>query len=201
MPSAAPSARSAASTAEARPSAKAETPSARAASPPAPSPAAAAKTTAAAAEQPAVRAPVAAAADDTGPADAASPASADTPKPELRAVAATPPVEVTAAPAPPVEPPAASAPKPVPDRDAVVLERHEPTWPARALRNAAGSEIVLRVQVGPDGRISRVVVERGPGVTELETAAISAVLRWRFDPAVRDGRPVESWTSLRFEPR
>jgi protein TonB len=81
-----------------------------------------------------------------------------------------------------------------------VLERVEPTYSAAALKKADGSAvIVLRVLVDEQGRISRVVVDQGLPGSELESAAISAVLRWRFQPATEGGAPVAGWTSARFE--
>ena len=123
-------------------------------------------------------APVAAAVVDPGPTPATTPATTPAPAPAPTAAAAP---EVTHV------PPA-------------VLERVEPTYSPAALKKADGSAvIVLRVLVDEQGRISRVVVDQGLPGSELESAAISAVLRWRFQPATEGGSPVAGWTSARFE--
>jgi TonB family protein len=52
--------------------------------------------------------------------------------------------------------------------------------------------------VDQQGKIARVLVDEGIPGSELEGAAISAVLRWRFRPATEDGVPVKAWTTVRF---
>ena len=44
----------------------------------------------------------------------------------------------------------------------------------------------------------RVVVDRGIPGSDLEAAAIDAVLRWDFRPAKEDGRPIRAWVTERF---
>ena len=43
------------------------------------------------------------------------------------------------------------------------------------------------------------VVEQGIDKQEIETAAVSAVLRWTYRPAFRNGGPAEAWTEAVFE--
>ena len=59
--------------------------------------------------------------------------------------------------------------------------------------------IHLRVLVGNQGRVLRVVVEEGIPGSELEARAIDAVLRSSFRPATDDGQPVEAWTTATYE--
>ena len=49
--------------------------------------------------------------------------------------------------------------------------------------------MVLRVEVGADGRVSNVSVRRPLGLG-LDEKAQDAVRQWVYKPALRDGRPV-----------
>jgi TonB family protein len=56
-------------------------------------------------------------------------------------------------------------------------------------------KVVLAVQVRPNGRVGDVeVLSKGDdrGYDDLERAAVSAVKRWRYRPALRDGVPTPS---------
>ncbi|WP_206413263.1 energy transducer TonB, partial [Lysobacter enzymogenes] len=64
--------------------------------------------------------------------------------------------------------------------------------PAAALRRGEGGTVVLRVNVGADGRADEVAVARRSGSRELDRAAMVAVRDWRFKPATRNGREVAS---------
>lgn len=58
--------------------------------------------------------------------------------------------------------------------------------------------MVLKVLVSERGSIVRVLVEEGIPGSELEAAAISAVLRWKYQPATESGKPVKAWAKARF---
>jgi protein TonB len=79
------------------------------------------------------------------------------------------------------------------------VNRVAPTYSAKALKGLDHPVIALRVLVDQQGKIARVVVEEGIPGSELEAAAISAVLRWSFRPATEDGLAVKAWTTVRFE--
>jgi protein TonB len=127
----------------------------------------------------------------------------ETPEPaeEPDAMIAPPPsasTEAEATQAPPVETPVSEPAAPVADlAEPVVVQRVEPTLPPRANKGKGGT-VVLKVLVNEQGRISRVLVERGIPGSDLEAAAISAVLRWKFRPATRNGEPIRSWTKATF---
>lgn len=92
-----------------------------------------------------------------------------------------------ATPAAPGSPQAAielSASSPVP------IESPRPRYPARALRRGESGEVLLRIQVDARGVPSDVEVASSSGSRDLDRAATSAARRWRFRPAMRDGRPV-----------
>lgn len=67
-----------------------------------------------------------------------------------------------------------------------------PRYPSTARRRGQQGEVLLRVQVLPDGTISSPAVVRSSGVASLDQAAQAAVSRWRFTPASSGGRAVEA---------
>ena len=101
------------------------------------------------------------------------------------------PIDETAGPAPSPIRQASGAnaanrdlPAPIPGQNA------PPEYPARAMRNGETGTVLVRVAVGADGVPTDVEIARHSGSRDLDRAALSAVRRWRFNPAVRDGQPV-----------
>ena len=89
------------------------------------------------------------------------------------------------APLPPPEPVAATqAPVPLPG------QTPPPNYPRRALRRGIEGVVMVRVDVGPDGVPTSVGISSSSRSRDLDRAAIEAVERWRFRPAIAaDGRP------------
>lgn len=82
----------------------------------------------------------------------------------------------------PASPAPASAPRP--------LSTPSPSYPRAALRRGESGVVLLRLHVGADGRTRDVDVVRSSGFARLDRAAVSAVRRWRFEPAMQDGQAV-----------
>jgi outer membrane biosynthesis protein TonB len=86
---------------------------------------------------------------------------------------------------------------------APAIERRVPAeLPGWARGTGIVTNVDLRVRVQRDGRAGRVVVDpytvRGDILTRrlrasFDSAAVACVRRWRFRPAMRDGRPVAAW--------
>jgi len=69
-----------------------------------------------------------------------------------------------------------------------------PRYPRDAVTAGAQGTVMLRVLVDVDGRPLEVVVDRSSGHRSLDREAVRQVQqRWRFEPAMRDGRPVQAW--------
>ena len=74
------------------------------------------------------------------------------------------------------------------------IQAPPPRYPSLARRRGWQGEVLLRVQVGTDGRALSVEVEKGSGHALLDRAARDHVLKtWRFEPAQVDGRLVSAW--------
>jgi len=85
------------------------------------------------------------------------------------------------------------------DQPPVLVDRVEPVFDTRAIRRGETQTVVLRVLVNESGRVARVVVDESVQGAESEAAAINAVLRWTYEPAIEDGVPVRRWMTERFE--
>ncbi|MBO9715503.1 MAG: energy transducer TonB [Pseudoxanthomonas sp.] len=69
-----------------------------------------------------------------------------------------------------------------------------PAYPRDAMRAGVEGTVLLRVLVDVDGRPLQVIVDRSSGNRSLDREAARQVQqRWRFEPAVRDGQPVQAW--------
>jgi protein TonB len=88
----------------------------------------------------------------------------------------------------PVPPPtvASAAPATMP----VPVSSPSPRYPQRALRRNETGTVRLAVDVGADGVPSDVRVESSSQSRDLDKAAMEAVRKWRFRPAMRGGQAV-----------
>jgi protein TonB len=113
------------------------------------------------------------------------------PEPAPSVASSTPAPELTSA-----NPPATAAPPAF--TEPIAISRVEPSYPAKALKKGERGTVLLKVLVSEQGSIVRVLVEQGIPGSELEAAAISAVLRWKYQPATENGEPVKAWAKARF---
>ena len=109
------------------------------------------------------------------------------------AAAAVPATQVPAA--------AAAAAPETGSREPRAVSAPAPDYPAAALRAGASGEVVLRIEVDDRGRPAEVSVVSSSRNRDLDRAALRAVRRWRFEPALRDGQPVPGTVqqSIRFD--
>jgi protein TonB len=99
------------------------------------------------------------------------------------------PLEPVATIEPTPMPEPAPAPTPVASEAPVPVHTPAPNYPRRALRRGVEGTVLVRVDVGPDGVPTAVGISRSSRSRDLDRAAIEAVQRWRFRPAMADGRP------------
>lgn len=67
-----------------------------------------------------------------------------------------------------------------------------PQYPAAALRAGIGGTVMVRAEIDASGQPVDVDVVRRSGNRDLDRAAVQAVRKWRFEPALRNGRAVAS---------
>lgn len=71
-----------------------------------------------------------------------------------------------------------------------------PVYPRQAIARGIEGTTVLRVLIGPDGATVEVRIHHSSGATLLDRAAVAAVERWAFRPAVVGGRAVPAWVEV-----
>ena len=78
------------------------------------------------------------------------------------------------------------------------LETPPAVYPKGEMRSA---EVVVLVTVDPNGQVAAAEVSEGAGAP-FDQAALDAVKRWKFRPALREGKPVSARIKVpfRFEP-
>ena len=81
------------------------------------------------------------------------------------------------------------------DRDAVPQVRIDPEYPMRAQQQGLEGWVIVQYVVGKDGSVrdAKALSSQPSGV--FDRAAVQAVMSWKFSPAIRDGKPIE--TSLK----
>lgn len=86
-------------------------------------------------------------------------------------------------------------------REPQVVSAPPPDYPSAALRAGASGDVVLRIEVRADGRPGEVTVVGGSRNRAFDRAAVRAVRRWRFEPAMRDGVAVDGTVqqTIRFD--
>jgi protein TonB len=73
-----------------------------------------------------------------------------------------------------------------------------PLYPRNARREGLEGVVTIQAKIGEKGDVEGVEVRESSGVTSLDEAALTAVRRASFKPAIQGGRPVPSLASLRF---
>lgn len=132
--------------------------------------------------------------DYASPQDTRTPVRIDAHVPQ----AAPPPAQVATPadqpPAPPVTAAAADLPTSVPRP----VSMQQPEYPRASMRRGERGDVLLLVKVGANGRVDGVDVVSSSQHRRLDRAAVSAVRRWRFEPAMRDGQPVAGELRIPF---
>jgi protein TonB len=71
-------------------------------------------------------------------------------------------------------------------------DRQPPEYPPLSNRMNEQGKVVLRVELGEDGRVANTEVKTSSGYRRLDDAALNAVMAWRCKPAVRNGVAVRA---------
>lgn len=79
---------------------------------------------------------------------------------------------------------------------AAYLHNPKPEYPAAAKRRRLEGTVRLKVRVLASGLVQSVDIDSSSGHAILDQAAVEAVQNWRFVPAKREGKPVDSWVQI-----
>lgn len=118
-----------------------------------------------------------------------------TPQPVNSTTPSSMPVaEAAPAPSPPTQT-TQSPPSPTlsePRFDAAYLNNPAPVYPNMSRRLRETGMVQVRVRVDSSGRPTNVILAKSCGYARLDDAALSAVRRWKFEPAMRGDIAVEA---------
>jgi protein TonB len=76
--------------------------------------------------------------------------------------------------------------------EAVATFKAQPIYPSALLKKRIGGKVVVTAIVSPAGKVIKATVKQSSGRNELDQAACNAVMKWKFKPSMRDGKPVQS---------
>lgn len=85
------------------------------------------------------------------------------------------------------------------DREASPIARPQPDYPHEAMRRGDEGTVVVLAEIDVNGVPTRVEVADRSGSRELDRSAVDAVRKWRFTPAMKDGRKVASTVRIPVE--
>jgi TonB family protein len=79
-------------------------------------------------------------------------------------------------------------------RGPMLIKRVEPAYPRTAREHRLAGTVFLVVEIADDGTVSNVHALQGPEL--LANAAVKAVQQWRYSPALVDGKPQKSSSTV-----
>ena len=79
------------------------------------------------------------------------------------------------------------------------VARIQPEYPPQAFRNHEEGTVLVRVNVDANGMATNPEVVNRSGSRELDRAAMDAVRRWQFKPALKDGKAIASAVEVPVE--
>ena len=99
--------------------------------------------------------------------------------------------------------PVQSTPQPVspPVQTAAVISAascEKPDYPSASKRLEEEGTVQLKFLVGVDGKVIESAIEKSSGFRRLDEAARAGLSKCQFKPATLDGKPQQSWASLRY---
>ena len=117
-------------------------------------------------------------------------------------VISVPVAPATPAPAPSTAPPAPPAPAAPPVKTAAVIQPGatcaKPDYPSASRRLEEEGTVTLRFLIGADGRVLQADIEKTSGYPRLDDAARHGLAKCQFRPGTVDGKPEQSWASIRY---
>lgn len=78
------------------------------------------------------------------------------------------------------------------DSPPMPVNKPPPAYPGSLLGKGIGGRVLVSCAVDEEGRITGTSIKQSSGHPDLDKAAINAVNKWRFKPAVRGGRKVRA---------
>jgi len=77
-----------------------------------------------------------------------------------------------------------------------VIHNIKPTYPSLAKQRGHEGTVVLKIKVLKTGSVDAIEVAQSSGHQLLDKAAVTAIQKWRFEPAQKNRRAVDHWVQL-----
>ncbi len=89
---------------------------------------------------------------------------------------------------------------PVPP-NANVQELHNPApvYPTMSKKLKEEGVVLLKILVTKEGRVAELDIEKSSGFKRLDDVAVKTIKRWKFNPAIQAGEPIDYWYELPVE--
>lgn len=84
------------------------------------------------------------------------------------------------------------------DAPPMPISKLPPSYPSALLSKGVGGRVMISCVIDASGHVVGSTIKQSSGYSELDKAALSAVARWKFKPAVKDGRSIKSTCSVPF---
>ena len=137
----------------------------------------------------------------TPPPPAAAPLPVPTSTTPASTVPVAPPSPAPAVAAPPA-PPAPAAPPAPSIRTGATIQAGascaKPDYPSASRRLEEEGTVTLKFLIGTDGRVLQAEIEKSSGFNRLDEAARNALAKCQFRPGTVDGKPEQSWASMKY---
>lgn len=82
------------------------------------------------------------------------------------------------------------------NRQPYVVFGPRPSYPPEARAGGREGKVRVKVLIAENGTPGEVQLAESSGNTSLDEAALTALRRWRFQPALRNGQPVLAWVTV-----
>ena len=76
------------------------------------------------------------------------------------------------------------------------VENPKPLYPQEARSKGLEGEVILRVEVLPNGRVGQIELKKSSGYELLDRSALTAVREWRFIPAKKGEKAIPLWVNI-----
>jgi protein TonB len=76
------------------------------------------------------------------------------------------------------------------------VENPKPIYPREARKKGYEGEVLLRVEVLPNGRVGQIEIRRSSGYEILDRSAMETIKQWRFIPAQKGEDRVTFWVNI-----
>ncbi len=84
----------------------------------------------------------------------------------------------------------------LPSADAAGLNNKAPVYPMLSRKRKEQGTVWMLLLVSKDGLVTQLKLKKTSGFDRLDHAALQAVKKWKFQPARKEGQPIDYWYEL-----